>query len=205
MVAYPMQQMAAFRRTEKRQSYGLRIKACSSAYTLTKRTGSLKQLQLMSVRYDKSCQLLCNALLSASSSVLLMLPAVGLAILRTQLPALLGGHLQLCTILTGLLKKCCAIGHVRSQRLFLFRDFPFQFHARVMNPLAQVGESGWTSPLPLESSANTEAPEDFNIKPVLIRARVPEWGTVHEITARLELVGNGFERTLVCQYWPCLF
>ena len=27
MVAYPMQQMAAFRRTEKRQSYGLRIKA----------------------------------------------------------------------------------------------------------------------------------------------------------------------------------
>ena len=26
MVAYPMQQMAAFRRTEKRQSYGLRIK-----------------------------------------------------------------------------------------------------------------------------------------------------------------------------------
>ena len=27
MVAYPMQQMAAFRRSEKRQSYGLRIKA----------------------------------------------------------------------------------------------------------------------------------------------------------------------------------
>ena len=61
----------------------------------------------------------------------------------------------------------------------------------------QVGESGWTTPLPLESNANTEAPEDFNIKPVLIRARIPEWGTVHEITARLELVGNGFERTLV--------
>ena len=60
-----------------------------------------------------------------------------------------------------------------------------------------MGESGWTSPLPLESNANTEAPEDFNTKPVLIRARVPEWGTVHEITARLELVGHGFERTLV--------
>lgn len=28
MVAYPMQQLAAFRRTERRQSYGLRIKAC---------------------------------------------------------------------------------------------------------------------------------------------------------------------------------
>ena len=60
-----------------------------------------------------------------------------------------------------------------------------------------MGESGWTPPLPLESNANTEAPEDFNTKPVLIRARVPEWGTVHEITARLELVGHGFERTLV--------
>ena len=66
----------------------------------------------------------------------------------------------------------------------------------------QVGESGWTSPLPLESNANTEAPEDFNIKPVLIRARIPEWGTVHEITARLELVGNGFERTLVRLHRP---
>lgn len=65
-----------------------------------------------------------------------------------------------------------------------------------------MGESGWTAPLPLESNANTEAPEDFNIKPVLIRARIPEWGTVHEITARLELVGNGFERTLVSQRWP---
>ena len=29
MVAYPMQQLAAFRRTERRQSYGLRIKACA--------------------------------------------------------------------------------------------------------------------------------------------------------------------------------
>ena len=65
-----------------------------------------------------------------------------------------------------------------------------------------MGESGWTSPLPLESNANTEAPEDFNIKPVLIRARIPEWGTVHEMTARLELVGNGFERTLVSHRRP---
>lgn len=33
MVAYPMQQMAAFRRTEKRQSYGLRIKASPPCHT----------------------------------------------------------------------------------------------------------------------------------------------------------------------------
>ena len=35
MVAYPMQQLAAFRRTERRQSYGLRIKArgyCSELF-----------------------------------------------------------------------------------------------------------------------------------------------------------------------------
>jgi len=32
---------------------------------------------------------------------------------------------------------------------------------------------------------------------VLIRADIPEWGTVHEIVARLDLVGSGFERTLV--------
>ena len=62
----------------------------------------------------------------------------------------------------------------------------------------QVGESGWTSPLPLESGGGgEEGPDDINTKPVLIRARIPEWGTVHEIVARLELVGGGFERTLV--------
>lgn len=60
-----------------------------------------------------------------------------------------------------------------------------------------MGESGWTAPLPLESSAGAEGPDDINTKPVLIRARIPEWGTVHEIVARLELVGGGFERTLV--------
>ena len=60
-----------------------------------------------------------------------------------------------------------------------------------------MGESGWTAPLPLESSAGEEGPDDINTKPVLIRARIPEWGTVHEIVARLELIGGGFERTLV--------
>jgi hypothetical protein len=61
----------------------------------------------------------------------------------------------------------------------------------------QVGESGWTEPLALESSSSTDAPEEYNNKPVLIRTRIPAWGTVHEIVARLELVGGGFERTLV--------
>ena len=137
MVAYPMQQMAAFRRTEKRQSYGLRIKACSVGMNThkPKRTGSLKlnQSQLMSVCYDKSCQLLCNALLSASPSLVLLLPAVGFAIFRTQLPALLGWHLRLCTILTGLLEMCCANIHVRSQRLFLFCNLTFCILKRVMS------------------------------------------------------------------------
>jgi hypothetical protein len=32
---------------------------------------------------------------------------------------------------------------------------------------------------------------------VLVRAEIPDWGTVHEIVARLDLVGSGFERTLV--------
>lgn len=60
-----------------------------------------------------------------------------------------------------------------------------------------MGESGWTAPLPLESSASAEGPDDINTKPVLVRARIPEWGTVHDIVARVELVGGGFERTLV--------
>lgn len=60
-----------------------------------------------------------------------------------------------------------------------------------------MGESGWTAPLPLESGTGDEGPDDINTKPVLIRARISEWGTVHEIVARLELVGGGFERTLV--------
>ena len=69
-----------------------------------------------------------------------------------------------------------------------------------------MGESGWTQPLPLESSAGAEGapPEDINTKPVLVRARIPEWGTCHELVARLELVGGGFERTLVrpCHKYP---
>lgn len=63
---------------------------------------------------------------------------------------------------------------------------------------AQVGESGWTQPLPLEGAVAEGTPgDDFSAKPVLVRARVREWGTLHEVVARLELVGSGFERTLV--------
>ncbi|KAK9908805.1 hypothetical protein WJX75_003140 [Coccomyxa subellipsoidea] len=68
----------------------------------------------------------------------------------------------------------------------------------------KVGESGWTAPLPLESGTGEEGPDDINTKPVLIRARIPEWGTVHEIVARLELVGGGFERTLALRLEPQL-
>ena len=61
----------------------------------------------------------------------------------------------------------------------------------------QVGQSGWTRPLPLENGGVGSEVEDFNTQPVLIRAKIPEWGTVHEVVARTELVGRGFERTLV--------
>ena len=61
----------------------------------------------------------------------------------------------------------------------------------------QVGQSGWTRPLPLENGSVGSEVEDFNTQPVLIRAKIPEWGTVHEVVARTELVGRGFERTLV--------
>jgi hypothetical protein len=64
----------------------------------------------------------------------------------------------------------------------------------------QVGESGWTAALPLEgggAGAEGTPGDDFSAKPVLVRARVREWGTLHEVVARLELVGSGFERTLV--------
>lgn len=60
----------------------------------------------------------------------------------------------------------------------------------------QVGESGWAPPLPLESSDNSQT-EDLNTKPVLLRARIPEWGTVHEIVVRVDMAGSGFERTMV--------
>ena len=45
--------------------------------------------------------------------------------------------------------------------------------------------------------------EDFNTQPILIRAKIPEWGTVHEVVARTELVGRGFERTLVSSRGGC--
>ena len=37
----------------------------------------------------------------------------------------------------------------------------------------------------------------MNIKPVLLRAQIPEWGTVHEMVARVEMAGAGFEHTMV--------
>ncbi|KAK9815130.1 hypothetical protein WJX73_008307 [Symbiochloris irregularis] len=55
----------------------------------------------------------------------------------------------------------------------------------------KVGESGWTESIPLEKKA-----DQLNTKAVLIRARIPSWGTKHEIVARLELVGGGFARTM---------
>ncbi len=61
----------------------------------------------------------------------------------------------------------------------------------------QVGESGWSAAIPLESTTTISQAQDFNTKPVLLRARVQEWGVIYEVVARLELVGGGFERTMV--------
>ena len=61
----------------------------------------------------------------------------------------------------------------------------------------QVGDSAWTAAIPLESGSDLRGPDQLNTKPVLIRARIPSWGTLHEVVARLELVGGGFARTMV--------
>ncbi|KAK9819963.1 hypothetical protein WJX72_004515 [[Myrmecia] bisecta] len=66
----------------------------------------------------------------------------------------------------------------------------------------KVGESGWTPPLPLESSGVGQQSESFNTKPVLIRARVRTWGTLHEVVARLDMAGGNFERTLALRLEP---
>ncbi len=63
--------------------------------------------------------------------------------------------------------------------------------------LLQIGESGWAPPLPLESSDSSSQADDMNTKPVLLRAQIPEWGSVHEVVARVEMAGAGFERTMV--------
>ncbi len=44
----------------------------------------------------------------------------------------------------------------------------------------------------------------MNTKPVLLRAQIPEWGTVHEVVARVEMAGAGFERTMVSYCAPKL-
>ena len=51
--------------------------------------------------------------------------------------------------------------------------------------------------MPLENGGAEGEQQQFNTKPVLVRARIPEWGSVHELVARLDLVGSGFERTVV--------
>lgn len=63
--------------------------------------------------------------------------------------------------------------------------------------ILQVGDSGWTAPMPLESGAQGEGTEQLNTRPVLVRAKIPSWGTMHEVVARLDLVGGGFARTMV--------
>lgn len=60
----------------------------------------------------------------------------------------------------------------------------------------QVGGSGWTEAIPLDSSAAASTGEATS-KPVLVRAHVPEWGTVNEIVSHLDIAGTGYERTLV--------
>ncbi len=64
-------------------------------------------------------------------------------------------------------------------------------------PFLQIGESGWAPPLPLESSDSSSQADDMNTKLVLLRAQIPEWGSVHEVVARVKMAGAGFERTMV--------
>ena len=81
-------------------------------------------------------------------------------------------------------------------------------YSACVNVCLQIGESGWAPPLPLESSDGSTQPDDVNTKPVLLRAHIPEWGTVHEVVARVEMAGSGFERTMVGFLFPwplCLF
>ncbi|DBA65520.1 TPA: hypothetical protein ACH3X2_003176 [Trebouxia sp. C0005] len=69
----------------------------------------------------------------------------------------------------------------------------------------RIGESGWAPLLPLESSDSSSQADDMNTKPVLLRAHIPDWGTVHEVVARVEMAGAGFERTMVLRLEPhCL-
>ena len=49
----------------------------------------------------------------------------------------------------------------------------------------------------LESGAHVQGPDQLNTKPMLIRARIPSWGTQHDVVVRLDLVGGGFARTMV--------
>lgn len=62
--------------------------------------------------------------------------------------------------------------------------------------MLQIGESGWTDPLPLDSGA-AACTGEASSKPVLVRAYIPDLGSTHEMVARLDLAGSGFERTLV--------
>ena len=75
--------------------------------------------------------------------------------------------------------------------------YPSESACTTCLPWLQIGESGWAPPLPLESSDSSSQADDMNTKPVLLRAQIPEWGTVHEVVARVEMAGAGFERTMV--------
>ncbi|DBB13333.1 TPA: hypothetical protein ACH3X3_005068 [Trebouxia sp. C0006] len=66
----------------------------------------------------------------------------------------------------------------------------------------RIGKSGWAPPLPLESSDSSSQADDMNTKPMLLRAQIPEWGTVHEVVARVEMAGAGFEHTIVLRLEP---
>eukprot|EP00884_Botryococcus_braunii_P010316 jgi/Botrbrau1/19286/Bobra.0073s0029.1 len=66
----------------------------------------------------------------------------------------------------------------------------------------KVGESAWTEPLNLDSRADLDQAQDFSVRPVLIRARMPSWGAVAEVVARLEVVGSSFERTMALRLEP---
>lgn len=59
----------------------------------------------------------------------------------------------------------------------------------------------------MDSRADLDQAQDFSVRPVLIRARMPSWGAVAEVVARLEVVGSSFERTMVrfpAQLCSCL-
>ena len=64
----------------------------------------------------------------------------------------------------------------------------------------QAEGSGWSAPLALDSGDT--ARDKVETRPVKFRVRLPGKGLLHEIVARLDLVGGKFARTMVrfCVY-----